>query len=72
MYKDLANTIQQDRAHFLASSKLYDAAYTDVRNRQFALLVEDTTCRKVFSDDFTKYGEGIACTRLCIHTHAHV
>ncbi|ROT82197.1 olfactory ionotropic receptor IR7 [Penaeus vannamei] len=56
VYKDLANTIQQDRAHFLASSKLYDAAYTDVRNRQFALLVEDTTCRKVFSDDFTKYG----------------
>ncbi|XP_047490883.1 glutamate receptor-like [Penaeus chinensis] len=56
VYKDLANTIQQDRAHFLASSKLYDAAYTDVRNRQYALLVEDTTCRKVFSDDFTKYG----------------
>ncbi|XP_042893846.1 uncharacterized protein LOC122267760 [Penaeus japonicus] len=56
VYKELADTIQEDRAHFLASSKLYDAAYTDVRNKQYALLVEDTTCRKVFSDDFTKHG----------------
>ncbi|KAG7176580.1 Glutamate receptor-like 46 [Homarus americanus] len=56
VYKDLADTQEMGRAHFLASSRLYDAAYTDVRNSHYALLVEDTTCRKVYSDDFTKHG----------------
>ncbi|KAK3853995.1 hypothetical protein Pcinc_039494 [Petrolisthes cinctipes] len=56
VYRDLANTRGQDRAHFLASSALYDAAYTTVRSGTHALLVEDTTCRKVYSDDFTKHG----------------
>ncbi|XP_063841011.1 glutamate receptor ionotropic, kainate 2-like [Scylla paramamosain] len=57
IYKELADTRQQDRAHFLASSDLYKAAYQEVRKGSHALLVEDTTCRKVYSDDFTKYGQ---------------
>ena len=57
VYKELADTIHQERAHFLASSALYEAAYQKVRKGHHALLVEDTTCRKVYSDDFTKYGE---------------
>ncbi|MPC31072.1 hypothetical protein E2C01_024350 [Portunus trituberculatus] len=56
VYKELADTRQQERAHFLASSALYKAAYQQVRKGSHALLVEDTTCRKVYSDDFTKYG----------------
>ncbi|KAK4312415.1 hypothetical protein Pmani_016169 [Petrolisthes manimaculis] len=56
VYRDLADTRGQDRANFLASSALYDAAYTTVRSGTHALLVEDTTCRKVYSDDFTKHG----------------
>ncbi|XP_071530496.1 probable glutamate receptor [Panulirus ornatus] len=56
VYKDLADTRPAGRAHFLASSKLYEAAYREVRDQHYALLVEDTTCRKVYSDDFTKYG----------------
>lgn len=56
VYRDLADTRGQGRAHFLASSALYDAAYTTVRSGTHALLVEDTTCRKVYSDDFTKHG----------------
>lgn len=56
VYRDLADTRGQGRAHFLASSALYEAAYTTVRSGTHALLVEDTTCRKVYSDDFTKHG----------------
>ncbi|XP_068216641.1 glutamate receptor ionotropic, kainate glr-3-like [Palaemon carinicauda] len=56
IYRELADVGKVGRSHFLASSKLYDAAYADVRHKQYALLVEDVTCRKVFSDDFTKYG----------------
>ncbi|XP_053634134.1 glutamate receptor-like isoform X2 [Cherax quadricarinatus] len=56
IYKDLADTRLTGRAHFLPASQLYSAAYNEVRNKRYALLVEDTTCRKVYSDDFTKYG----------------
>ncbi|XP_064111241.1 probable glutamate receptor [Macrobrachium nipponense] len=56
IYKELADVGKVGRSHFLASSKLYDAAYTDVRRKQYALLVEDVTCRKVYSDDFTRGG----------------
>ncbi|XP_045615622.1 glutamate receptor ionotropic, delta-1-like [Procambarus clarkii] len=56
IYKDLADTNLTGRAHFLPSSKLYDAAYNKVRNKPYALLVEETTCNKVYSDDFSKYG----------------
>lgn len=45
--------------------ELYEAAYSDIRNTKAALLVEDTTCRKVLSDDFTKYGESeLGCLHI--------
>ncbi|KAA0188335.1 Ionotropic receptor 138 [Hyalella azteca] len=54
IYADLAK--QSDRSRFVTPPQLYEAAYSDVRTSDTALLVEDTTCRKVLSDDFTKTG----------------
>ena len=54
IYASLA--AQNARSRFVTPPQLYEAAYTDVRVGPTALLVEDTTCRKVLSDDFTKYG----------------
>ena len=56
IFKELSNANNAGRGIFLASSLLYDAAYNEVRRDSYALLVEDITCRKVFSDDFTNYG----------------
>ncbi|KAF2354691.1 Ionotropic glutamate receptor [Trinorchestia longiramus] len=54
IYASLA--AEKARSRFVTPTELYKAAYTDVKNSKTALLVEDTTCNKVISDDYTKLG----------------
>ncbi|KAL7640260.1 UNVERIFIED_CONTAM: hypothetical protein RMT77_009674 [Armadillidium vulgare] len=57
IYKGVADTTAEGRTHFLSSTELFDAAYNEVKRAKYALLVEETTCKKIFSDDFSNYGK---------------
>nr|XP_053642887.1 probable glutamate receptor [Cherax quadricarinatus] len=51
---ELAN--KRGRSQFLRASLLFNAAFTLVRSRDYALLVEETTIKKIMSDDFSVKG----------------
>ncbi|XP_076044708.1 uncharacterized protein LOC143027321 [Oratosquilla oratoria] len=58
IYGELARVDREEgRSSYLKTTKLFDAAFVDVREGEHALLVEETTCMKITSDDFSKIGK---------------
>nr|XP_045611739.1 probable glutamate receptor [Procambarus clarkii] len=56
IFAELEKVNKKGRSQFLISSLLFNAAFTLVRSKNYALLVEETTIKKIISDDFSSKG----------------
>lgn len=57
IFAELEQATQEGRSLFRKPFELFMDAYTVVRTEDYALLVEETTIRKVLSDDFSNQGD---------------
>lgn len=57
IFAELEQATQEGRSQFRKPFELFMDAYTVVRTEDYALLVEETTIRKVLSDDFSNQGD---------------
>lgn len=56
-FAELHGASQAGRGQYLATTQLFTAAFTLVRSQDYALLVEESTIKKILSDDYTATGQ---------------
>ncbi|XP_071533139.1 probable glutamate receptor isoform X2 [Panulirus ornatus] len=57
IFAELKDATEAGRSQFLRASELFDAAFTLVKSQDYALLVEETTVRKIMADGFSSTGK---------------
>ncbi|XP_042241496.1 probable glutamate receptor [Homarus americanus] len=53
VFAEMEKENKKGRCQFLKANELFDAAFNLVRSQDYALLVEESTIRKIMSDDFS-------------------